>query len=170
MNRHLRAIVILPVMTCLVIPSILLIITGGITLGGDLPFPLNTIAILLAIMLIAVGLTLMVNTIALFASRGGGTLAPWDATTRLVVVGPYRYVRNPMISGVIMVLFGEGLLTGSQLILIWATIALVLNVIYIPRSEEPGLRKRFGEDYRVYCANVPRWIPRPVPWDADQPG
>jgi protein-S-isoprenylcysteine O-methyltransferase Ste14 len=95
---------------------------------------------------------------------GKGTLAPWDPTSRLVVRGPYRHVRNPMISGVLGILLGEAVLLGSVPLLVWFGLVLALNAVYMPLVEEPGLRSRFGEDYETYKANVPRWVPRLRPW------
>ena len=115
-------------------------------------------------LLFTTGFTLFAWCVKLFAAVGHGTLAPWDPTRRLVVVGPYRYVRNPMISGVAMMLFGEALLWGSWVLGIWSCVFLTINHIYFLFSEEPSLERRFGDDYRLYRANVPRWIPRLRPW------
>ena len=111
------------------------------------------------------GLALVVWTVALFTTVGQGTLAPWDATTGLVVRGPYRHVRNPMISGVLLILAGEAVVFRSWgLVLLLAGFALA-NAIYMPLSEEPGLKRRFGDEYDAYRAHVPRWIPQLRPWD-----
>jgi protein-S-isoprenylcysteine O-methyltransferase Ste14 len=125
---------------------------------------------LLGLPLIALGLILIVRTIALFATLGRGTLAPWDPTTRLVVRGPYRRVRNPMISGVLFVLLGEAALFGSPALLLWFALVWAVNLLYIPLVEEPGLERRFGDDYVRYRAHVPRWIPRVRSWDGQEPG
>jgi len=69
-----------------------------------------------------------------------------------------------MISGVMAILFGEAALFGSTALLIWALIFTVVNMIYIPLLEEPGLRDRFGADYDDYARHVPRWLPRRTPW------
>ena len=113
----------------------------------------------------------MVATIRLFVTVGKGTLSPWEPPQRLVVRGVYRHVRNPMISGVLFVLLGESALTASQPLFQWFLIFAVINAIYIPLLEEPGLVRRFGEGYQVYKRNVPRWVPRLTPWEggvADQ--
>lgn len=102
---------------------------------------------------------------ALLATVGRGTLAPWDPTSRLVVRGPYRHVRNPMISGVLLVLLGEAAFLGSLPVLAWFAAVLAVNAVYFPLVEEPGLSRRFGEDYERYRANVPRWVPRLRPWE-----
>jgi protein-S-isoprenylcysteine O-methyltransferase Ste14 len=154
--RQLRAIALLPVMVTLVVPA--LVLRSDSELG---PWPLAAVGVAL----IALGLVLVIWTVTLFARIGRGTLAPWDPTARLVVAGPYRHVRNPMISGVLTVLLGEAALFGSLPLLVWFGTVFAVNAIYFPLVEEPGLRQRFGEDYERYCANVPRWLPRFRPWE-----
>ena len=150
--RHLLAIGLLPGVVAGVVPALLV--------DGLASWPLT----LLGGATIAVGLALIVQTVALFVTVGKGTLAPWDPTARLVVRGPYRRVRNPMISGVLCVLLGEALLFGSPAVLAWFAIVFAVNAIYFPLVEEPGLRRRFGADYETYRAAVPRWLPRLRPW------
>ena len=152
--RHLLAIGLLPGMVAGVIPA--LIVSGD----GLAPWPL----VLLGGVVVAVGLALIVQTVALFATIGKGTLAPWDPTSRLVVRGPYRRVRNPMISGVLCLLLGEALLFGSPAVLVWFAFVFALNAVYFPLVEEPDLQQRFGADYEAYRAAVPRWLPRLRPW------
>ncbi|HYT52873.1 MAG TPA: methyltransferase [Gaiellaceae bacterium] len=115
--------------------------------------------------LIALGLLLVARTVALFVKVGSGTLAPWDPTTRLVVRGPFRRERNPMISGVLFVLLGEAALAASVPLMIWFGAVLAVNAIYLPLVEEPGLSRRFGEEYESCRAHVSRWLPRLRPWD-----
>jgi protein-S-isoprenylcysteine O-methyltransferase Ste14 len=151
--RHLLAICLLPGMVAGVIPALLV--------DGLAAWPLVVLGAVVA----ALGLALIVQTVALFASVGKGTLAPWDPTERLVVRGPYRRVRNPMISGVLCVLLGEALAFGSVAVLVWFAIVFALNAVYFPLVEEPDLRQRFGADYDAYRAAVPRWRPRLRPWE-----
>jgi protein-S-isoprenylcysteine O-methyltransferase Ste14 len=155
--RQLRAIVLLPVTVTVVVPGLILW-RGDAELA---PWPLAAIGVVL----IALGLLLVSWTVRLFVKIGKGTLAPWDPTSRLVVRGPYRHVRNPMISGVLAVLVGEAALFASVPVLVWFGAVFLVNVIYFPLVEEPGLRERFGEDYDAYRANVPRWLPRLRPWE-----
>ena len=89
----------------------------------------------------------------------------YPPTKKLVVVGPYRYVRNPMITGVVTILLGESAFFGSVIIASWALFFLTMNHVYFTLSEEPGLVRRFGEDYKHYMQRVPRWIPRTTPWN-----
>jgi protein-S-isoprenylcysteine O-methyltransferase Ste14 len=112
----------------------------------------------------AVGLVLFGSSLRRFAGEGQGTLAPWDPPQRLVVRGPYRYVRNPMISGIVLILIGEAAVLASVPHAVWALVFIALNTIYIPLVEEPQLALRFGEPYREYCRHVPRLIPRIRPW------
>lgn len=113
------------------------------------------------------GFVLAVGAIRRFSTEGEGTLAPWDPSRRLVVQGTYRDVRNPMISGVLSILAGEAIFSGSLPILKWFALFAVLNAIYIPLIEEPRLVGRFGHDYLAYKENVPRWVPRFTPWSPE---
>jgi protein-S-isoprenylcysteine O-methyltransferase Ste14 len=99
-----------------------------------------------------------------FYVAGKGTLAPWDPPKRLVVVGLYRYTRNPMYISVFMLVGGWALLAGSPLLgvyLILLTLAFHLRVLW---HEEPLLSKQFPSEWAAYSAHVPRWLPRLAPW------
>ena len=157
-GRHVAAVLLCPGVVALLVPALIVWSTDGRI------EPLG----LLGLPLIAVGLLLVVSTVRLFATAGRGTLAPWDPTTRLVVRGPYRYVRNPMISGVLFVLLGEAVLFGSVALLVWFGLVLAVNAVYMPLVEEPGLQRRFGGEYERYRAHVPRWIPRLRPWNVEE--
>ena len=159
-----QAIFFLPVMATVVIPVLIIFNSGEPSIKWELSTPLNGLATAVCFLLIGIGLVLLLNTIILFARVGEGTLAPWTPTKKLVVSGVYRYVRHPMISSIFFVLLGEALVVKLMGLLNWFFVFLVLNLIYIPLFEEPGLEKRFGEDYRLYEQNVPRWLPRLKPW------
>jgi protein-S-isoprenylcysteine O-methyltransferase Ste14 len=163
-RRHLRAIGLLPGVVTLVVPAALIYFTAAVNIGWGLPPPANWLPPLLGCLLIGLGLFLMYQTITLFATVGEGTLAPWDPPRNLVVRGIYRYVRNPMISGVLFILLGEAALLGSLPLLVWFLIFFAANAIYFPLSEEKGLERRFGDEYLSYKRNVPRWVPRLRPW------
>lgn len=115
------------------------------------------------------GLTLMFLTIRMFIRIGKGTLAPWHPTRKLVIKSLYAHMRNPMILGVNIILIGEAITFRSWNILIWGACFFILNTVYFILSEEPGLQKRFGEEYEEYKRNVPRWIPRIRPWKPPAP-
>jgi protein-S-isoprenylcysteine O-methyltransferase Ste14 len=161
--RQARAIVLLPGMVTVAIPAAILYSSSRSGTSRAWPAP-DGLSAALGLPFIALGLSLMAWTIRLFATVGQGTLSPWDSTRRLVVRGAYRHVRNPMISGVFGVLLGEAILFRSVSLFVWFLAAVGINNVYIPLVEEPGLEGRFGEDYRLYKQNVPRWIPRGEAW------
>jgi protein-S-isoprenylcysteine O-methyltransferase Ste14 len=154
-GRIVRSL-ILPVSAMGVVPTCLL-------LGGP-PLQPTALGLLLGLPLLGAGLAMLGWTLSLFVRIGRGTLAPWDPTRKLVIVGPYAHVRNPMISGVWGGLVGEALVLGSGRLALWAALFLLINHVYFVLSEEPGLLRRFGEEYAQYCRAVPRWIPRWRPY------
>jgi protein-S-isoprenylcysteine O-methyltransferase Ste14 len=163
--RHLRAIVLCPGVVTVVVPALLVGWGRELHVGWNLADGLVALPVILGAALIVAGLGLVVWTVRLFAAVGDGTLAPWDPTSRLVLRGPYRHVRHPMISGVVLLLLGEAALLGSLAVLLWSLGVFAVNAVYLPLVEEPGLRRRFGEDYETYSANVRRWVPRIRPWE-----
>ena len=111
------------------------------------------------------GLSMQLYTTSLFFRFAQGTLAPWQPTQKLVIRGPYRYCRNPMITGVVMMLLGEGLFFNALAILIWGCVFFLMNTMYFIFKEEPAMLARFGESYAEYKRHVPRWIPRLRPYN-----
>jgi protein-S-isoprenylcysteine O-methyltransferase Ste14 len=150
-------------MVAIAIPGLLAYLNGT-EVGWGLEWPWKALPPLAGAAAIVAGLRLIYETIALFGSVGEGTLAPWDPTRKLVVRGPYLRVRNPMISGVGLVVLGVAALLGSVPVLIEFVLFAAINAAYIPAFEEPGLVRRFGDDYADYRRAVPRWIPRRTPW------
>lgn len=110
------------------------------------------------------GLSLQLATTVLFKKFGQGTLAPWQPTQKLVIRGPYRYCRNPMITGVLMMLVGEALFLNARGVCIWAGMFFVMNTMFFIFKEEPDMHNRFGEQYDRYKSQVPRWIPKLTPY------
>jgi protein-S-isoprenylcysteine O-methyltransferase Ste14 len=160
--RQFVAVAVLPFTVAVVIPIWLARRDGirfglGASLGG-------LVVQGCGVGLLAIGVVLFLASLGRFVSEGKSTLAPWDPPRRLVVRGPYRYVRNPMISGVVIVLFGEAALLLSRPHFLWALVFLGLNAVYIPLLEEPLLAERFGADYSEYRRHVPRLLPRWRPW------
>jgi protein-S-isoprenylcysteine O-methyltransferase Ste14 len=101
-----------------------------------------------------------------FGWTGRGTPAPVAPPSRLVVVGFYRYVRNPMYVGFftgwtgLWIIFGRANTTARTI----AIVAILAVVLFVRLYEEPTLRRLFGPDYDTYSRNVPRWLPRLRPW------
>ena len=167
--KQLRALM-LPVTALFLGPAVALLAWGVFVpdLGAATTGQLAALAA--GLVLAVLGLALMAWSIGLVARVGRGTLAPWDPAQRLVVRGPYRHVRNPMISGVLMVLVGECLVTRSPALVAWALLLGALNVAYISLREEHDLERRFGEAYRDYKRNVPAWLPQLMPWEPGDEG
>ena len=160
--RHLLSIAALPFVVAVLVPWYLAR-TNNISpvLGTTAPVLFAQFG---GVLLVTVGLFLFASSLRRFATEGEGTLAPWDPPRLLVVRGPYRYVRNPMISGVLFILFGEALFLLSRPHLTWALIFLAANAVWIPLWEESDLRRRFGDSYVEYCRHVRRFLPRLRPW------
>ncbi|HZP17756.1 MAG TPA: isoprenylcysteine carboxylmethyltransferase family protein [Terriglobales bacterium] len=102
-----------------------------------------------------------------FGWTGRGTPAPFIPPQRLVVVGFYRYVRNPMYLGFAAGWIGLWIVFGhANPAVIAAVAAVALGVhLFVMFYEEPVLRRKFGADYEEYCRNVRRWWPRLRPWN-----
>ena len=139
------------------------------TVLGLVPFALTTIikgqridlgrAHLLGFALLLPGLAIIIWCFIDFVHRGRGTPAPYDPPRKLVVVGLYRYVRNPQYVGVILVATGEAILSGRILLLGYAVFLAIGYHMFVRLYEEPTLRRKFGEEYVRYCAAVSRWLP-----------
>jgi protein-S-isoprenylcysteine O-methyltransferase Ste14 len=108
----------------------------------------------------AAGLALMLVCIVDFLSRGRGTLAPVDPPRRLVVAGPYRFVRNPMYVAGLCLLSGESLWWQAPGLLVYLAFFWTAAHLFVIGYEEPALESRFGAEYLQYRSNVPRWLPR----------
>jgi protein-S-isoprenylcysteine O-methyltransferase Ste14 len=160
--RHLIAIVILPVSVTALVPSWIAqryhVVLRTATSVPAIVVQMTGVAALL------LGVVLFASSLWRFATDGRGTLAPWDPPRLLVVNGPYQYVRNPMISGVLFVVIGEALILLSIAHAIWAAFFLAVNIVYIRFVEEPQLARRFGPGYDIYRESVPRFVPRLRPW------
>jgi len=148
--RHLLSILILPFMMAGMIPRW---IEGPKPIRGSVPEQIAGALIFLA------GFFLFAWCVSLFAVRGKGTLAPWDPPKKFVAIGPYLHTRNPMITGVLAMIIGQAVFHRSLNVALWALAFFVINQVTFLMIEEPGLERRFGQDYMRYKQQVPRWIP-----------
>ena len=112
----------------------------------------------IGILLLLIGLVIMFDCIIRFAVLGRGTLSPADPTKKLVIQGLYRFSRNPMYVGVMMILMGEVVFSQSSDLLIYLLCIFIAFNLFVVLVEEPRLRKDFGEDYIKYCQKVNRWV------------
>ena len=162
----LKTIILLPGTVLVFVPTVILLTTRDSRLAPELVPPAQ-VWFWMALLAASVGLALSVWTATLFMKFGGGTPAPWDPPKRLVVRGPYRHVRNPMITGVLLMLFAEAIFLQSWPIAVWMMVFFIGNAVYFPLVEERGMEKRFGNQYRDYKEHVPRWMPRLSPWSQE---
>ena len=107
---------------------------------------------------------IVIDSFARFAILGHGTPAPTNPTRSLIISGYYHHVRNPMYVAVAAAIFGQGILFGSEPVLAYGALFLVVCHAFVVLYEEPTLAKSFPEAFRAYRVNVPRWIPRVTPW------
>ncbi|MDR3472822.1 MAG: isoprenylcysteine carboxylmethyltransferase family protein [Devosia sp.] len=107
-----------------------------------------------AVVVIALGAALYFWCLSLFATVGRGTPGPWDAPRRVVVVGPYRRVRNPIYVAALLVVVGEAWLFLSLPLLLYAGALAVGVHLFVVGYEEPTLRRRFGDEYTAHRACV----------------
>jgi protein-S-isoprenylcysteine O-methyltransferase Ste14 len=148
--RWLAAIIILPGTVLILVPFLLLKNNTSLTIFGFY------------------GTGLVAGLPGLFFSlwsafhcmrHGNGTAAPWDPPKLFIASGPYRFSRNPMILGVMLLLLSEAIVFTSIKLLLWCILFTAINLLYIPLMEEKGLERRFGAEYLNYKRLTPRWIP-----------
>ena len=154
------------------------VVMGG-TFGCLLPYLLNDwhfgrplpywgIARAVGVLLICAGLVPVVQSFIEFL-KASGTPVPMASPPRLVVTGFYRYVRNPIYVGFLVILIGQALLFGSPGMLEYTAVAWCIGVAAVRFYEEPILARRFGAEYRAYRRVVPAWLPRLHPWTPGEP-
>lgn len=107
----------------------------------------------------AAGIALSLTNMAQLVIQGLGTPAIFDPPTKFVPSGPYQFVRNPMYLGYVIMLVGWALYLGSPALLLYAVGVFLLIHAFVVLAEEPGLKKRFGQEYEAYCRAVSRWVP-----------
>ena len=130
-------------------------------LPASLPLPAGVRTWLGAILFIA-GLGLWIPCLDAFSRHGKGTPLSLDAPRNLVTSGLFGLVRNPIMVGELMVIWGEAVYFAGAGILVYASVMSVAGHLMVVYVEEPELRQRFGESYQAYCRSVPRWLPRRI--------
>jgi len=115
---------------------------------------------LLAIPLWLIGSLIVLRCFWDFTFKGRGTPLPSDPPQELVITGFYRYVRNPIYVGVLLIFLGHFLWFGYWALLTYTVIAFIIVHLFITFYEEPTLKRKFGAVYEDYLKRVPRWIPK----------
>lgn len=119
--------------------------------------PLNSLQYI-AILIFAIGTAILIYCITMFAVKGKGTLSPADPTTDLVVSGLYRFSRNPMYIGLLLMLVGEAVFFFSVRLWIYTAFVFIAVNFFVIFHEEPRLKRDFGAEYRQYLKTVRRWL------------
>lgn len=146
--RALFAFLALPVVVGGLIPGYLSGIDPWRTHGTALGWPI-----------LISGVSVLLRCVWDFYSTGKGTLAPWDPPRKLVIVGLYRFLRNPMYAGVVGCVAGWSLVAGSPLLAAYTGVLAIAFHLRVVLYEEPTLARQFGGEWTRYCASVNRWLP-----------
>jgi protein-S-isoprenylcysteine O-methyltransferase Ste14 len=105
-------------------------------------------------------LVLYTITAVLLCGKGKGPFAEFDPPKELVTSGPYRFVRNPISTCVLIMILGEAIAFSSTGVFMMVFVSMAIAQLQAVVIEEPLLLKRFGDRYAEYKSRVPRWIPR----------
>jgi protein-S-isoprenylcysteine O-methyltransferase Ste14 len=111
--------------------------------------------------MVTIGTAIAFWCVFTFVFIGKGTPAPFDPPRKLVIRGPYRFVRNPMYIGAGMTLAGAALFYESLSVFIYTGLFFLITHLFVVLYEEPTLRRTFGDEYEAYFRRVGRWLPRP---------
>lgn len=158
----------LPIVKCAILATVWTAILGWLAPQEMLvsryhwhPWSFGRLRYLAALPLI-LGAVMCYAAIWSFATVGQGTPAPFDPPRRLVVQGFFRYVRNPIFVGALLIVVSEAVLLQavSVALLLWIAGIFAGVHLLVVLYEEPVLRKKFGADYEQYLKQVPRWVPR----------
>lgn len=153
LRRWLQAVLILPFNVLVVFPALILYFTRCKTKK------ITASSLVWAAVFFVPGAILALYTMLLFNRKGKGTPAPWDPPVNLITTGPYKYVRNPMITAVLLMLTGESSLLRSKALAIYTVTFFLQNCLYFHFFEEKQLQRRFGKAYSDYKASTPMWLP-----------
>jgi len=105
------------------------------------------------------GAVMAIWSILTFVVVGKGTPAPFDPPRKLVVRGPYHFVRNPMYIGAVLALGGAAIVCRSLALLAYVLLFGGSTHLFVVTYEEPTLCRLFGADYQGYRSRVHRWLP-----------
>jgi protein-S-isoprenylcysteine O-methyltransferase Ste14 len=152
--KSAAATIVVPGGACLLIPYFIL---SALHISLTPPFGFLQ---LIAIPIFAGGVYIVLWVSTAFVRQGKGTPIPIEPPTRLVVTGFYRYVRNPMYVGAILIVFAEVIYFSSFWLALYGVGLWALLHACMILFEEPQLKRRFGADYERYLSEVPRWVPR----------
>ena len=146
-----------------------------VVVAGIIPFtlalhdPYKGTGSLSGILFLAIGLITLLWCVRDFYVSGKGTLAPWDPPKNLVTVGLYRFVRNPMYIGVILMLLGWAIFTAAPIVAGFALFMATAFYFRVKMHEEPWAESTFESAWLEYKNNVPRWLPQIKGYNSKKP-
>lgn len=163
MKNHLETKKILKALAGAVIAALIFFITLPyifIILGTMLEIPVffSYTKAIAGIIMITAGITIFFYCSYLFIKEGKGTPAPFEPTNKLVKNRIYKYTRNPMYIGYMLIITGQFFLTGAVILIVYALLIFSFIYWYVIFIEEPKLEKKFGKKYKEYKKKVPRWL------------
>jgi protein-S-isoprenylcysteine O-methyltransferase Ste14 len=150
------------VYSSLFVAVVLVLIPAQLVVRAGLTRPAYGLLEYVGVALVILGSGIAAWCVLTFVVVGRGTPAPFDPPRRLVVRGPYRYVRNPMYLGAGAALLGAAWIYRSLSILLYVVVLGLLVHGFVLWYEEPVLTRQFGEDYAAYRRAVHRWVPAPA--------
>ena len=145
--RALVAFLALPGMVAFALPAAWVWSTGRTQLAQPL-----------GLVVLGTGVVGLLWCVRDFYVAGEGTLAPWAPPRHLVIVGLYRYSRNPMYISVGLVLLGWAISFGAPALYFYALLVVTAFHLRVVRVEEPWLARKHGSEWQQYASRVPRWL------------
>ena len=137
---------------CVAIPLTILRLTSGLVL------PPPSAVTVLGVAIVGAGFMLYLRVVWELVVLAGVSASPLAAPTHLRTEGLYAWSRNPLLFGVVLMLFGEAVVFGSVPLAIYAAAYWTWLHLFLVFKEEPALQAQFGDTYRAYCLRVPRWF------------
>ena len=151
--RNLLFTILQPGVVVVLFPYLIVRSSGHELLPGNW-----SLAHYIGAVLIVTGGAIMVTCILRFITEGKGTISPIDPTKKLIVRGLYRYSRNPMYVGAMLILAGESVFWWTASLALYAAVVFLAFNLFIVLHEEPRLRREFGAEYDSYLKDVRRWV------------
>ena len=165
-KEYLKVVLILPGNVLITIPLLICFFTRNFY-SYHLINP-HSFLFYITMFFLALGLLLTIWSVRTFYTKGGyGTPGPWRPVSNLIISGPYRYVRNPMLLGVFFLLLFESIYFTSMPLFFWFIFFFIGNIIYFKIFEEKELLKRFGNEYEDYRNKVSMLFPKFTPYNKE---
>lgn len=133
-----------------------------ISLNRNLNFPVLKIPFgqYLGMLMILSGLAFIVYLVFVFKVVGKGSPVITEGAKKLIIKGPYQYVRNPMYLTHLWIWLAMFVIFGDVLLILYLLLGWLTLHVFVTKWEEPQLKEKFGREYDEYVKKIPRWIPK----------